>query len=115
MPESVDANILTKLYHDLGDSPEAIRTMIDLYLVESMKLMERIHQGLDRHELHSVEMAAHSLKSSSGALGATPVSALARELEAASHAGAEADTVRTFDQIAAIYPDVRRALGNWSP
>ncbi len=64
--------------------PEKVLT---LYLADSLKHMERIRDGLEAKDAGSVRRSSHSLKSSSGNVGAAGLSEICRKIEEAASAG----------------------------
>lgn len=67
--------------------PDILTRLIDVYLNSSPDLVEKLSIANDQNDLAAIELAAHTLKSSSANLGALEFSALCGEAEAAARAG----------------------------
>ena len=70
--------------------PDLVRCVITLYLNESPKLIRGLRQAAHASDAAEMSRAAHSLKSSSASVGATALSRLCADVEAAAR-GAAAD------------------------
>ena len=75
----IDATIFAELQASLGD--DFLAELIDTYCEETPQLIQRLQQALARNDAGEFRLVAHSIKSSSAALGAKAFAALARELE----------------------------------
>ena len=60
---------------------EALDELIDLYRQETPKLLDRLSCALAHRDAEALEAAAHSLKSTSGSIGAKEISRLGAQLE----------------------------------
>ena len=78
--QSKGETLSAKTLHDLQEI-DALEELIDLYLMESPKLLDRIGTALDNGDAVDLKDAAHSLKSTSAAIGAFPLSKLSAQLE----------------------------------
>jgi PAS domain S-box-containing protein len=79
--------------------------LIALYREDARDRLEELNQALDRDDVEALRSAAHTLKGSSGNMGAVAVAALAFTLE---EAGAQADlsaAPQTLDHLRAIYAE----------
>ena len=71
-----------------GDAPDAfVNQLIDLYLVESVSLSTAVAEAIARNDAPALARAAHSLRGSAGAIGATRVAELSAELETLARGG----------------------------
>jgi HPt (histidine-containing phosphotransfer) domain-containing protein len=80
--ESIDFEVLRSF--DEPDSPveeSLMIELIDLYLVETSRLLESIREAIEETQLDSVKLKAHSLKGSSANLGITLMASLSERLE----------------------------------
>ncbi len=77
--------------------------MIALFLEHAPQRMEQIRRGAEQGELRTAEMGAHSLKSTSGNVGALELSGLAAQAEDLAQAG-------DVKALAALLPRMERAL-----
>ncbi len=75
--------------------PDFLTELIDLFLEDSAVLMMDIEHGLEIGDLKSIQHAAHTLKGSSGSLGASSFSRMCIEMEKAARAG-EMDALRAM-------------------
>jgi CheY-like chemotaxis protein len=82
----------------------------ELYLTEEPPLQAQLHAALQSGEASKVSFAAHKLKGSASAVGATIVIALCTQLEQLSQDGRLAQADGLIEQIAAASSTVRAAL-----
>ena len=66
---------------------EALEELVDLYLQETPQLLDGVETAIADQDPQQLRESAHSLKSTSAALGANPLSELSRELEEKGKAG----------------------------
>lgn len=79
----LDLDILHKLRRE---TRENFLHILELYDRETESALARIKEGLEKQDAHGVEFAAHSLKTSSGQIGAKRLQALMRRIEAMANA-----------------------------
>jgi HPt (histidine-containing phosphotransfer) domain-containing protein len=84
--------------------------VIDLYLKDSLALVDAIRQAARNRDARALMPAAHSLRSSSGNVGAVRLSAVCRALECAAAGNGMDDIGPLLAQLERIYPLVCRAL-----
>jgi two-component system, sensor histidine kinase and response regulator len=90
--------------------PDLLGRIVAIYLQDSPRLLQRMHDAVAAEDGEALRQAAHSLKSSSANLGATQLATLSKELE---HRGRDrqlegtAELLQTFE---AHYLRVREAL-----
>ena len=80
--DAIDLEVLRSF--DDPDSPveeSLMIELIDLYLVETARLLEVLRQGIERSDLDEVTMKAHSLKGSSSNLGISRMANISERLE----------------------------------
>jgi HPt (histidine-containing phosphotransfer) domain-containing protein len=77
----IDETVIATLKESLGDDGTVIQQLIDMYISDSPPLVADAVAALGRGDMATMARAAHSLKSTSASMGATAVSALARDLE----------------------------------
>ncbi len=81
IPPEANLPILNqKTLEDLREI-EALEELVDLYLEETPKLLEGVKTAIAAENAQQLRESAHSLKSTSAALGANPLSELSRQLE----------------------------------
>ena len=93
-----------------GGQPGLIRRVIDLYLADSPPLLAAMRAALSRADTDALMRAAHSLKSSSAAVGATAVARCCKELETMGRTKALVHADATLTQAETGYEAVREAL-----
>lgn len=60
---------------------ERFPTIINMYLIEADKLLEAIAEGLNTNDIAKSGLAAHSLKTSSGQVGAMRMQSIMQAIE----------------------------------
>jgi HPt (histidine-containing phosphotransfer) domain-containing protein len=109
--EVLDMSVVDELISlsDDGD-PELLLDLIGLYLADAPSKLDAVMEGMRTGDLDKVERAAHSLKGSSGNLGARQLQHTCELLQLRSNAGDLAGTRKAAAQLAAMFEDVRGAL-----
>lgn len=101
LPSPLDQTILEGL-RELGEGEQDfLSELIDIYLEDSTKLVERIEAGIQQGNADQVREAAHTLKGSSGNLGAVAFSKVCLEMEMAGRSG-------DLQKAAQLFPDFLR-------
>jgi PAS domain S-box-containing protein len=90
--------------------PDLWRRLVDIYLRNSPDNLETIEQAIVNKDFSAVEMAAHTLKSSSANLGALPLSDLCQKAEIAARETAIDDVQRLFLEMRTEFQNVSSAL-----
>jgi two-component system, sensor histidine kinase and response regulator len=93
-----------------GGDPEFVRELVRVFNEQAPRYLEMARVALEVQDLSSVSKAAHTLKSSSGYLGAQRLSDLCKELEAIARAKDGAGSARVLEALTAEYDAVRIAL-----
>ncbi len=101
----LDANILNSLREI-----EALEEVIEIYLTESPKLLQKMTEAIEQGDPAKLRDAAHSLKSTSGAIGANTLAQLSQSLEHMTRAGNTAEAPVLIGKIATEYVRVKAAL-----
>jgi PAS domain S-box-containing protein len=80
--DPLDANVLAGLreLQEEGE-PDFLTELIDIFLEDSSKLVDEVKLGVENKKLDVIRHAAHTLKGSSGNLGALAFSKLCYEME----------------------------------
>lgn len=107
---AVDTLVLQTMQSDLGD---VVQEIIESYLEETPRLLAELRQAISNNDPGQVLLHAHSIKSSSEAIGANRLSALAGEIEQFSRQGDVID-VANLQNLTAEYERVEQALRVWS-
>ena len=83
----LDRQVLAQL-RDLqsADDPDLLGRVLNLYLMESPKLLAKMRRACLDYSAIEIERSSHSLKSSSGNIGATELTRLCAEINAAARA-----------------------------
>jgi CheY-like chemotaxis protein/signal transduction histidine kinase/HPt (histidine-containing phosphotransfer) domain-containing protein len=104
---SVDKAVLVELREIMED---AFAELIQTYLRDTPTRLVAIRDAIDKTDADALRDAAHTMKSSSANLGAMPLSALAKELEALGRSGTTEGAAELFRSAAAEYTRVKQAL-----
>ncbi len=95
---------------------EALEEVIEIYLVESPKLLDCLTVAIAQDESGEIEEAAHSLKSTSAAVGALTLAELSQQLESLGRSHHTSKTppppevTEIFSQLMSEYEQVKTAL-----
>ncbi|MDJ0703977.1 MAG: response regulator [Leptolyngbyaceae cyanobacterium MO_188.B28] len=107
----LDPQVLQAFRVTMGaDAGELMNQLIDTYLSESPKVMEAIEQAAIQADAAALDISAHSLKSSSAALGAIRFSELCKQLESMGRKGQTTDSVPLVKQLKVEYGKVETAM-----
>ena len=115
VPETLDEHLLDELRSYAGDEPELLVELGQAFVEGATMRLADLYRGHDEGSSLLMVQAAHTLKGSSGTLGATRLQELCRELEdSVREHGIPAGTV-DLDEIAAeldrVHAALDRALG----
>jgi CheY-like chemotaxis protein len=109
--EVLDRQVLDQLRKLLTNGkPELLARTINLYLVESPKLMQKLKQAAGAKDAPEIARCAHSLKSSSANVGATLLSRYCAEIEASARRADTEEASETFARIETEHGRVQSAL-----
>jgi signal transduction histidine kinase/DNA-binding response OmpR family regulator len=109
--QAIDAAILSDLREVLSaGEPAALSELIAIFLDDTPNLIHQMHDAATRADAAQLQQAAHTLKSSSAALGAVVLSRHCAELEQQSREGDLTGARSTLAQIDAEFARVRQAL-----
>lgn len=81
---SLDNSVLQS-FDDPEMSADLVTELIEIYLIETMRLLDLIQSDLTTSEWSAVKRTAHTLKGSSGNLGLLRMARLSEELEYGAH------------------------------
>jgi CheY-like chemotaxis protein/HPt (histidine-containing phosphotransfer) domain-containing protein len=90
--------------------PSLLEKVIRLYMESTPKLMETIRHSITLGDAAAMQGAAHSLKSTSGNLGAVMLAELCKELEAMGRTGTTDNAILLLPLLEDEYERVREAL-----
>ena len=102
--------MITNLYRV---KPEVVTELIDNFLTTARERLEHIRQAVARADGSALSTAAHSLKGSSGTLGAVGMAEICADLEAQGRDGLAADASGARTAAARLeheFEDVRDAF-----
>jgi len=95
----------------MGDgASELLTVLIDTYLEESPKILQRMGEAIAQEEPTAMGMAAHTLKSSSASLGAINLSKICQQLEHLGQSQSTIDASQIMSRIELEYDRVKMAL-----
>jgi CheY-like chemotaxis protein/HPt (histidine-containing phosphotransfer) domain-containing protein len=107
----LDTKALQELREMAGeDAAEVLVEVIDSYLEDTPKLMQKVEEAVVQGDAIALQQAAHTLKSTSATLGANTLSELCRNLETIGRTGTTAEATILVPQIAVEYKSVKAAL-----
>ncbi len=79
---AINASTLREAANDIGgEDPAFLEELIDSYLENTQSLIHDLYTGFSQQDFDAMLRIAHTLKSSSGVIGAEDLSSLCRELE----------------------------------
>jgi HPt (histidine-containing phosphotransfer) domain-containing protein len=82
MPSSINIGTLHEAANDIGgEDPSFLSELIDSYLDNTRSLLQELYTSFAQQNFDLMLRTAHTLKSSSGVIGAEDLSELCRDLE----------------------------------
>ncbi len=90
--------------------PDLLARVINVYLEDSLRLLEALRQALSQDDRVALKRQAHTLKSSSANVGALRLAALCKELEAAQQGEPNERIRQTMVRMEEEYETVRNEL-----
>jgi PAS domain S-box-containing protein len=109
MAAAIDRVTIDRLMASMGR--EFVAELIDTFAVDARELIATLRRALAEPDVDAFRRAAHSLKSTSEALGATGLAARARVLETTARAGSLDGAHDHIERLVRAYEDVSQALG----
>ena len=106
----LDGRVLDRLRKISPNGDTVLRKVVERYLEATPKLIETLQRAADENDSDGLFRAAHTLKSSSGMLGAGHLMALCRELEHIGKADSTEGAVAKLGELRNEYDLVRLAL-----
>ena len=104
-PEVIDSLI------ELGDGPDLVLELVELYVEDAIKRVDSVMVGARDGDMAVSNSAAHALKSASANMGAVQFSEVCRQIEDAAKAGDSSVVGGLADQFLLMYEEVQHALG----
>ena len=90
--------------------PDILGELIQIYLSESEKLMQKLSQAVEQSDTDGIIKTAHTLKSSSGNMGAKTLTSLCSEIENRGKRRATKRIKDDYNRIILEYQRVQSAL-----
>lgn len=110
----LDDGVLGELLDSTGNDVEFVRQLIATYLADTPPQLEAMRAAVVADDAAALVRPAHTLKSSSATVGASRLSALARELEMAGRSGSLEPAIRgTLEAARAEWTAAAAALSTW--
>jgi PAS domain S-box-containing protein len=107
---ALDLALLAKCWKIMDNDPEQLALLVNLFLENSPKLIAEMRAAIAHADAPALEQAAHSLKSSSAALGAMIMSGICRLLEDGGRAGSIEGATEKLAQLEHEFERAQRAL-----
>ena len=107
---AVSARALQDISDLSGDNGPLLTEIIRSYLADALTLLQEIKTSVQIGDLFALQQTAHTLKSTSAMLGATPLSELCRELEKMAQMGTLESITSKVRQLEAEYDRVKASL-----
>lgn len=111
MEPLIEPTQLRESLNAMGDDPKSSLAMVlELYLEDAPRLVGAIAQAAAQPDFEALRFSAHSLKSSSGTLGAQRLASLCQRLEMQARSGDSNNLVVLSQQVKATYQETLAAL-----
>ncbi len=111
---ALDPQVLQTFHDMMGESAtEMLRQLIDIYLEDTPAMLETLKIALQENNLAALQHTAHTLKSSSAALGAIKFSQLCQDLENLSKSQVTTGLCELVAQIESEYQRVKQEAMNY--
>ncbi len=94
----LDNSVLDELRASVGGDEDFVRDLVQTYLAEGPQHMAQIATAAGRADAEAIVRPAHTLKSSSAALGAARMSAISKQIEFAGREGRVVDLAPLADE-----------------
>jgi len=107
LDNSIDKTTITQLREDLGGD---FKELLDIFLEDSPKLISAIKEAVKALDMNGVNMGAHTLKSSSGNMGAKNLFDYCKTLEGLGKSEIKDGMVEELEKIEHEYSLVREFL-----
>lgn len=107
---ALDRNVLATLRNLTEGDVAQLGELIDLFLSTTGQLLERMEKGIEDRDFGTVAIAAHSLRGSSGQLGAKRMEDICATIEALARAGADNGIEELVPELVIAYERVYKDL-----
>ncbi len=99
----LDNGVLDELRASVGGDEDFVRDLVQTYLAEAPQHLGQITAAAGRADAEAIVRPAHTLKSSSAALGATRMSAISRQIEFCGREGRVVDLAPLADEAQQVW------------
>lgn len=93
-----------------GDAPDLFSRLLEIFEENTPTLLERIQKAVVERNWDELAIAAHTLKSSSGNIGAKAMFVICQKLEAAGRSGGAPNVKELHNELVRLYPNVFEQL-----
>jgi HPt (histidine-containing phosphotransfer) domain-containing protein len=107
----LDDAVVAELLESTGGDEAFVRDLVSTYVEEASGHLDAMHDAVAAVDATLVVRPAHTLKSSSAAIGAMRLSAICRDIEAAGRDGRSDGIADAVDEAAATWTETLAALG----
>lgn len=94
----------------VGEDADFLVRLFDCYLEEAQQQLQAMGDAIAQGDVITLQKLAHSLKSISASIGATPLAQMCQALEVMGHRDRTSDASRLISQLHAEYDQVKAAL-----
>ena len=108
-PDVLDQAVVTELRDSVGGDDGFVRELVSAYLAESPAHLDAIATAAAQGDAAAAIRPAHTLKSSSAAIGAMRLAAVSQQLELAARGGRIDQAA--VDKLHSVWPATLAALG----
>jgi len=107
---ALDRSVLAELRESVGDDDAFIADLVATYIAEGRDHLAAMDAAAAAGDAAAIVRPAHTLKSSSAALGALRLAAIARDIEMAGRAGETADLPTRVADARAAWDETLREM-----
>ena len=106
----LDPVVVAELRESVGDDDEFMADLVATYVTEGGGHLAAMEEAAAAGDAAAIVRPAHTLKSSSAALGAMRLAAIARDIEMAGRAGSTADLAQRVSEARAAWQATMEAM-----
>ena len=106
----LDDSVLDELRASIGGDEEFVRDLVATFLAEEPGNVEQVVAAARAGDAEAIIRPAHTLKSSSAAIGAARLSAISRQIEFAGREGRAADLAALAEEAQQAWAETVEAL-----
>jgi histidine phosphotransfer protein HptB len=109
-PDALDMKIVDELRESVGGDQAFLAELIDEFLEDAPRQFDALRDAAAAGDAETARRAAHTLKSNARTFGASTLSSLLQQTEAAAAEGDLESVLSKLDPIEAAWADVQPAL-----